>query len=105
MFEPDIPDFIIIELGQPDTDEKRAECEAKGQKYIQVTTAIFNLLAVGGSSNSAYNEENYYYIMPYALYYNCFLTEWESKNFSQIRIFCNRRPHNRYSQKGYGCSV
>lgn len=56
VFEPDIPDFIIIELGQSDTDEKRAECEAKGQKYIQVTTGIFNLLALGGTSNSAFNE-------------------------------------------------
>ena len=56
VFEPDIPDFIIIELGQPDTDEKRAECEAKGQNYIQVTTGIFNLLALGGASNSAFNE-------------------------------------------------
>ena len=56
IFEPSIPDFIIIELGQDDTDEKRAECEAKGQNYIQVTTGIFNLLAIGGSSNSAYNE-------------------------------------------------
>ena len=56
VFEPNIPDFIIIELGQDDTDEKRAECEAKGQNYIQVTTGIFNLLVVGGSSNSAYNE-------------------------------------------------
>ena len=56
VFEPDIPDFVIIELGQPDTDEKRAECEAKGQNYIQVTTGIFNLLALGGTSNSAFNE-------------------------------------------------
>lgn len=56
VFEPDIPDFIIIELGQLDTDEKRAECEAKGQNYIQVTTGIFNLLALGGTSNSALNE-------------------------------------------------
>ena len=56
VFEPDIPDFVIIELGQPDTEEKRDECEAKGQNYIQVTTGIFNLLALGGTSNSAYNE-------------------------------------------------
>ena len=56
VFEPDIPDFVIIELGQDDTDEKREECESKGQNYIQVTTGIFNLLSVGGTSNSAYNE-------------------------------------------------
>jgi len=56
IFEPDIPDFVIIELGQSDTDEKRIECENKGQKYIQVTTGIFNLLALGGISNSAFDE-------------------------------------------------
>lgn len=56
VFEPDIPDFIIIELGQPDTEERRAECEEKGQKYIQVSTGIYNLLALGGTSNSAFNE-------------------------------------------------
>ena len=56
VFEPDIPDFIIIELGQPDTEQKRRECELKGQKYIQVSTAIYSLLALGGNSNSAFNE-------------------------------------------------
>ena len=56
IFEPAIPDFIIIENGQPDTAQKRQECEDKGQKYIQVDTSIFNLLVTGGNSNSAYNE-------------------------------------------------
>lgn len=56
VFEPTIPDFIIIETGQDDTEERRKECERKGQNYIQVDTAIFNLLAMGGSSNSAYNK-------------------------------------------------
>lgn len=56
VFEPTIPDFIIIETGQDDTEERRKECERKGQNYIQVDTAIFNLLAMGGSPNSAYNK-------------------------------------------------
>ena len=55
VFEPEIPDFVLIELGQDDTDEKRKECELKGQNYIQVTTPIFNLITGGGSKNSAYN--------------------------------------------------
>lgn len=55
IFEPDIPDFIIIEIGQDDTDEKRAEAEARGQNYIQVNSAIYSLIAAGGSSKSAYN--------------------------------------------------
>ena len=56
VFEPEIPDFIIIELGQEDTEEKRHECEMKGQRYIQVNTSIFNMMTGGGSSNSAYNK-------------------------------------------------
>ena len=56
IFEPEIPDFIIIELGQEDTEEKRHECEMKGQRYIQVNTSIFNMMTGGGNSNSAYNK-------------------------------------------------
>ena len=55
VFEPDIPDFILIEKGKEDTDIKRKECEAKGQNYAQVDSSIFNLLTIGGSKNSAYN--------------------------------------------------
>ena len=55
IFEPDIPDFILIEKGREDTDTKRAECEMKGQNYVQVDSSIFSLLATGGSKNSAYN--------------------------------------------------
>lgn len=56
IFEPDIPDFVLIEAGQPDTQEKREECENKAQKYIQVDSSIFSLLANGGTKNSAYNK-------------------------------------------------
>lgn len=55
IFAPYIPDFILIELGQDDTDDKRIECENKGQNYIQVSSAIYNLLTVGGSSKAAYD--------------------------------------------------
>lgn len=54
VFEPDIPDFILIELGKDDTDDKRIECEDKGQKYIQVDSSVYSMLTGGGSSNSAY---------------------------------------------------
>lgn len=56
IFEPEIPDFIIIENGQEDTQEKREECIKKNQKYIQVDSSIYDLLGVGGTANSAYNE-------------------------------------------------
>ena len=54
VFEPAIPDYVIIETGQEDTEEKRKECEDRGQRYIQVETSLFNLLVGGGSYNSAY---------------------------------------------------
>ena len=55
VFEPDVPDFILIELGQDDTQQKRQECENKGQQYIQVDSSVFSMLAEGGSSRGAYN--------------------------------------------------
>ena len=56
VFEPDVPNFVIIELGQPDTEEKREECEARNQAFIQVDSNIYNSLAVGGNFNSCYWE-------------------------------------------------
>lgn len=56
VFEPIIPDYVIIESGQEDTREKREECEKKGQAYIQVESAIFNTLATGGASNGCFEE-------------------------------------------------
>ena len=56
IFEPEIPDYVLIEKGQPDTAEKRQECENKGQKYIQVDSSIFNMITGGGRMNSAYEK-------------------------------------------------
>ena len=54
VFEPDIPDFVLIEKGQEDTEEKRRECENKNQRYIQVDSSIYNSIVAGGASKSAY---------------------------------------------------
>lgn len=54
VFEPEIPDLVLIESGQDDTAKKRQECENKGQAYIQVPSSIYNMLALGGSLNSCY---------------------------------------------------
>lgn len=55
IFAPYIPDYILIKLGQEDTDDKRIECENKGQKYVQVSETIYNSLATGGSSKAAFD--------------------------------------------------
>ena len=56
VFEPEIPDFILIETGQPDTESKRRECENRGQAYIQTDSNIFTNLASGGTRNSCFEE-------------------------------------------------
>ena len=55
VFEPEIPNFVIIEAGQDNTSELEEECAVKGQAWIAVESAVFSKLAVGGSSNSAFN--------------------------------------------------
>ena len=55
MFEPDIPNYVLIETGKEDTEALRNECERKGQSYIQIESSIYSKLAVGGSKNSAFN--------------------------------------------------
>lgn len=54
VFAPEIPDFVLIEAGLDTTEDKRHECEQRGQKYIQVSSSVFSMLAGGGQSNSAY---------------------------------------------------
>ena len=54
IFEPEVPPFILIEKEQPDTDEKRDEAIAQGQKFLQVSPQIYSLLNIGGNLNSAY---------------------------------------------------
>ena len=56
VFEPKIPDFVLIKNGQEDTAEKRKECEDRNQAYIQVDEAIYDMLAIGGIPNGAFTE-------------------------------------------------
>ena len=56
VFEAEVPDIIIIEADQTDTPEKRAECDARGQDYCQVSESIYKLLVIGGTQNSCFNE-------------------------------------------------
>lgn len=56
LFESDIPDFVYILNTSETREQEIAECIAKGQAYIQVDEDIYNLMILGGSSNSAYVE-------------------------------------------------
>lgn len=55
VFEPEIPDFVLIELNTEKTEQLRKECEDQGQDYIQVDSSIYSMIAGGGKFNSAYN--------------------------------------------------
>ena len=56
VFETEVPDFVLIETGQPDTDAKREECIARAQQFIQVDSNVYKGLALGGLFNSCFNE-------------------------------------------------
>ena len=56
VFENIIPDYVLIETGQEDTDAKREDCIARNQAYIQVDSNIFKGLGLGGIFNSCFNE-------------------------------------------------
>jgi hypothetical protein len=55
IFEPSIPDYILIGSNQEETENDRNECLQKGYKYIQVDDEILNGLSNGGHFNSAFN--------------------------------------------------
>lgn len=56
IFEREIPNLVMIDASQDSAivTEQRKEAQRKGQDYIQVTGAIYNLLATGGTQNSAF---------------------------------------------------
>ena len=56
VFEPEPADLIFIETGQDDTQTRRQECIDRNQDFTQVDPEIYENLAIGGVSNSAYNE-------------------------------------------------
>lgn len=54
IFEPYVPDVIMIENGQETTEEYREEAIARNLRFCQVDPTLFSQLAVGGTHNSAY---------------------------------------------------
>ena len=44
IFEPEIPDYVLIKTGQEDTEERRKECEARNQKFIKWIPQSMTLL-------------------------------------------------------------
>ena len=55
IFEPEIPNLILLNTGDEDIEELRKECELKGEDFVQMDAAMFKTVAGGGNFNSAYN--------------------------------------------------
>lgn len=57
IFEPEIPNYILIEKDNTNTqfNEQVQECLQRGDAPLQVTSLIWSGLAMGGHYNSAYN--------------------------------------------------
>ena len=55
IFEPEIPNLILLNTGDEDIEELRIECELKGEDFVQMDAAMFKMVAGGGNFNSAYN--------------------------------------------------
>ena len=56
IFEPEIPNIVIIEKGTNETNNKTNECMAKYQDFTQVNSQIYSMLLSGGFLKSAYSE-------------------------------------------------
>lgn len=54
IFEPYVPDVVLIEAGQDTTEEKRNEAIARNLRYCQVDSTLYSQLTTGGTHNSAY---------------------------------------------------
>ena len=55
LFEPEIPNYILINNADENYAALVAECEKKGEDFIQLDENLYNMITGGGSSNSAYN--------------------------------------------------
>lgn len=56
IFTANIPDLVILNLGDPDLEQKRLESEVKGQDYIQVPQELYSFITLGGRRLSAFEE-------------------------------------------------
>ena len=54
VFEPYIPDVILINNESSDAERIRTECGNKNQEYYQVDSNIYDALVPGGVFNSCY---------------------------------------------------
>jgi len=54
VFEPVMPDVVLINIADPNLETIRNECIKKNQIFYQVPSNIYDTLTVGGTFNSCY---------------------------------------------------
>ena len=54
IFEPNIPNLIIIDINNPEAQEIIKECNEKKFEYVQVDSNLFTKMSRGGHFNSAF---------------------------------------------------
>lgn len=55
VFEPEIPNLVLLNQAAENIAELREECERQGQDYVQLSQGLFSMITGGGKFNSAYN--------------------------------------------------
>lgn len=55
VFEPEIPNLVLLNQAAENISELREECERQGQDYVQLSQGLFSMITGGGKFNSAYN--------------------------------------------------
>lgn len=53
LFEPIIPNLVILEAGSADLEERKMECQNRGEDWVQVEPEIYSSIMIGGTFNSA----------------------------------------------------
>lgn len=53
IFEPEIPNIVIFEAGQSNTDELRTKYGNRGETWAQVNPELYSKMVIGGTFNSA----------------------------------------------------
>lgn len=54
LFESEIPNYVLLNNADENLATLIAECEAKGEDFIQLDENMYNMITGGGSANSAY---------------------------------------------------
>ena len=56
IFEPEIPNLILIEAGSENANIIQDWCDKQGQNWVQVKSEVYSLLLTGGTMRSAYEQ-------------------------------------------------